>query len=1011
MARMPTNRFRQQVILWLVAALGLLWAAIAWDAHRIEEQAVDNARRETAAWATTFASQAQATFVYVDHALLVLRQTWLSHPTEMGEAIKLHQDAAEGAILQVAVIDSRGYLVYSNLGVPQEPTFLGDREHFTVHQAQLQDQLFISRPVQGRVSGKWSIQVTRPMFRNGQFAGVVVISVDPDHFVKFYQQTGFGNDGVARMIRDSGEIMARSSEQDKYVGTVIKTSPYTDPGAPLQGTFQRKAQADGVERLSSYYRLPQYGMTFVVGPSIQDLLAPVHSQQARGALAGLIVSFLLVLVSWQLLRNAARQLAARASQAESRVQLQASHDLLDKLSKHVPGAFFQFQQFANGRMCFPYASHGLLEVCGVAPEQVRDDAGPAFSAVHPDDYDRVMASIAHSASGLKAWHSEYRSHIPHRGLRYLAGQAAHPERLEDGSTLWHGFITDVTERKLAESKLQLAASVFTHAREGIMITDAKGTIIDVNETFTRITGFSREEALGQNPRMLNSGRQPPEYYSAMWRTLLETGHWSGEVWNRRKDGEVYAEMQTVSAVRDGAGQTQNYVALFSDISPMKAHQQQLEHIAHYDALTHLPNRVLLADRLQQAIHQSQRRRHSLAVVFLDLDGFKAVNDRHGHAVGDTLLITLAQRMKAAMREGDTLARIGGDEFVAILADLEQAQDCSPVLDRLLLAASAPFESGAVVLQVSASMGVTVYPQDGSDADLLMRHADQAMYAAKQAGKNRYHLFDVEHEVAVKTRRESLDRVCLALAQNEFVLYYQPKVNLRERKVVGVEALIRWQHPERGLLAPSAFLPLVEDHPVSVAIGEWVVQTALTQLSVWQAAGMTMPISVNVGALQMQQADFVDRLAMLLRAQPDVAPYQLELEILETSALEDVAVASQTMHACRAVGVRFALDDFGTGYSSLTYLKHLPAEMIKIDQSFVRGMLGDVDDLSIVRGVIGLSAAFGRAVIAEGVETEDHCVKLLAIGCDLVQGFGIARPMPAKDVPGWVIQWTQEGLRT
>jgi diguanylate cyclase (GGDEF)-like protein/PAS domain S-box-containing protein len=595
-------------------------------------------------------------------------------------------------------------------------------------------------------------------------------------------------------------------------------------------------------------------------------------------------------------------------------------------------------------------------------------------------------------------------------LRTLAGHAAHPQRLEDGSTLWHGLITDITDRTLAERKLQLAASVFTHAREGIMITDPKGTIVDVNETFTRITGFSSEEAVGQNPRILNSGRQSPDYYAAMWRELLKSGHWSGEVWNRRKDGEVYAEMQTVSAVVDAAGQTQNYVALFSDITPMKAHQQQLEHIAHYDALTHLPNRVLLADRLQQAMHQSQRRKHSLAVVYLDLDGFKSVNDRHGHAIGDVLLIALAQRMKAALREGDTLARMGGDEFVAILVDLEHAQDCDPILDRLLQAASAPFEINALVLQVSASMGVTLYPQDGSDADLLMRHADQAMYAAKQAGKNRYHLFDVEREEAVQSRREGLERVRTALDKNEFVLYYQPKVDIRRKRVVGVEALLRWQHPDHGLLAPASFLPQVEDHPVSIAIGEWVIETALVQMGAWQMAGLTLSTSVNVGALQMQQPGFVNRLAEILRAHPDVSPRLLELEILETSALEDIGEVSRTMLACRILGVRFALDDFGTGYSSLTYLKHLPAEMIKIDQSFVRDMLSDVDDLAIVRGVISLSVAFGRSVIAEGVETQAHCDQLLALGCDLAQGYGIARPMPAQDIPGWVATWTAGGAQ-
>jgi EAL domain-containing protein (putative c-di-GMP-specific phosphodiesterase class I) len=306
------------------------------------------------------------------------------------------------------------------------------------------------------------------------------------------------------------------------------------------------------------------------------------------------------------------------------------------------------------------------------------------------------------------------------------------------------------------------------------------------------------------------------------------------------------------------------------------------------------------------------------------------------------------------------------------------------------------------------MGVTIYPQDGSDADLLMRHADQAMYAAKQAGKNRYHLFDVENEVAVKARRESVDRIRTALEQREFVLHYQPKVDLRKREVVGVEALIRWQHPQRGLLPPADFLPFVEDHPISIAIGEWVIETALAQMRAWKTDSLTLHVSVNVGALQMQQRGFVVWLAEMLKTYPDVPAHQLELEILETSALDDIGEVSQTMQACRAVGVRFALDDFGTGYSSLTYLKHLPAEMIKIDQSFVRDMLSDVDDLSIVRGVIGLSVAFGRSVIAEGVETEAHCAQLLAMGCDLAQGYGIARPMPAQDVPSWVAQWTVSG---
>lgn len=561
------------------------------------------------------------------------------------------------------------------------------------------------------------------------------------------------------------------------------------------------------------------------------------------------------------------------------------------------------------------------------------------------------------------------------------------------------------EKSQSDVRLQLAATVFSHAREGIMIVDAADLIVDVNDMFSEITGFSREDALGHRPsELLNSDRQADDFYAARRHALETTGYWSGEIWNRRKNGEVFAEMLTISTVRDTEGHTQNYVALFTDITPMKDYQRQLEHIAHFDALTSLPNRVLLADRMQQALTQGLRRGRSVAVVYLDLDGFKAINDTYGHGRGDELLVALAHRMKGALRDGDTLARIGGDEFVAVLVDLEHVQDAEPVLERLLKAAAAPVLIEDAALQVSASIGVTVYPQDDSEVDQLLRHADQAMYVAKQAGKNRFHLFDVAQDAAVKTQRESLDHINRALQQQEFVLYYQPKVNMRTGAVIGAEALIRWQHPQRGLLAPAAFLPVVENHPVNDSIGEWVIDTALQQMARWKAAGLDLAVSVNIGAHQLQQRDFAQRLTRLLQRYPSVLPQALELEILETSALEDLAQVYQAILNCQALGVRFALDDFGTGYSSLTHLRHLPAEVIKIDQSFVRDMLHDSNDLAIVRGVIGLADAFLREVIAEGVETTAHGLQLLALGCERAQGYGIARPMPAADMPAWVISW-------
>ncbi|TSA06035.1 MAG: EAL domain-containing protein [Comamonadaceae bacterium] len=457
--------------------------------------------------------------------------------------------------------------------------------------------------------------------------------------------------------------------------------------------------------------------------------------------------------------------------------------------------------------------------------------------------------------------------------------------------------------------------------------------------------------------------------------------------------------------RDADGKPLRMIGTNSDITVRKAHQSQLEHLAHFDALTNLPNRVLLADRLQQAMAQALRRAQHLAVAYLDLDGFKTINDQHGHDVGDQVLIALAQRMRQVLREGDSLARIGGDEFVIALLDVDDRVASLPMLNRLKAACAQNVQVGALSLQVSVSVGITFYPQaQDIDADQLLRQSDQAMYQAKLAGKNRLHFFDTTQDSSIRGRHESVERIRLALELHEFVLHYQPKVNMRSGQIVGAEALIRWQHPEKGLLSPAMFLPLIEDHPLAVDIGEWVIDTSLTQIERWHAAGLDMRVSVNVGSRQLQQSDFVDRLKFILAKHPQVKPSSLELEVLETSALEDIAQVSDVIEACERIGVKFALDDFGTGYSSLSYLKLLRVATLKIDQSFVRDMLEDPDDLAILRGVIGLAAAFKRQVIAEGVETVAHGTLLLQLGCELAQGYGIAQPMSAEQMPAWSTAW-------
>lgn len=642
--------------------------------------------------------------------------------------------------------------------------------------------------------------------------------------------------------------------------------------------------------------------------------------------------------------------------------------------------------------------------------------GLAILTIYKDILPMLMGSIVITAHHfLFNWLQSQQFYIGHDPIMifnygcgmqyvYLHGVMVASEALVLGYII-HKATQEFLKNAQTEEMLQLAASVFTHAQEGVMISDIDGTIIDVNHAFVKITGYSKNDVIGKNPSLLNSDRQSKEYYTAMWNQLIETGSWYGEIWNRRKNGEVYAEILTISTVHDTQGNPKHYVALFSDISTIKEHEQKLQKLAYFDSLTALPNRRLFSDRLQQAMIQAHRRTQPLAVIYLDLDGFKSINDTYGHNIGDQLLITLSTRMKNALREGDTLARIGGDEFVAILVDLADTTESEPIVSRLLLAASEPVQLDELTLQVSASLGITFYPQiEETDADQLMRQADQAMYQAKTSGKNRFHLFDTIHDHTIRSQHENLERFKIALATDELRLYYQPKVNMRTGKIIGAEALIRWQHPQKGLLAPALFLSVIEEHSLANELGEWVINTALTQMEAWHNQDLDIPVSVNISARHLGQTNFVQRLEEILSLHPNVKPSCIELEILETSALENMTQAFSVIEECRKIGVEFALDDFGTGYSSLTYLKHLPVTLLKIDQTFVRDMLDDPDDLAILEGIISLAEAFRRNVIAEGVETVEHGEMLLQLGCDLAQGYGIARPMPADQLIQWAKEW-------
>ncbi len=671
--------------------------------------------------------------------------------------------------------------------------------------------------------------------------------------------------------------------------------------------------------------------------------------------------------------------------------LRQQKQFLDDIINSLPGIFYMLDADAH----FVRVNPLFLQVTGHTQQEL--DRMTALDLFEGDDQALIAQRMQEAfLNGSASAEAELVLKSGQKVPYYFTG---HLSRRDDRAYLV-GIGTDITERKRSEDALRITASVFDNSREAVLITDTDNDILDVNQAFLDITGYSRAEVLGKNPRLLSSGHHDRDFYAAMWQTLRRERGWRGEIWNRRKSGEIYAELLSISAICDGDGKVQRYVGVFSDISHLKAHEAELSRIAHYDALTGIPNRVLLADRMKQAIAQAAREQNMVAVCYLDLDGFKHINDTLGHDAGDQVLVEIADRIGKTLRGGDTVARLGGDEFVVVLLGLEKGEECMATLERLLAAIAEPMQVKEQTLALSTSIGVSIYPLDDEDPDTLLRHADQAMYVAKQSGKNRFHIYDPALGMRTRSQHALLNSIREALERQQFELHYQPKIDLRTRRLAGAEALIRWRHPTRGLLFPAEFLRPIENTELDIEIGDWVIASALAQLDRWRQDGLDIEVSINISAHHLESRNFVGQLQQQLAQYPDLPQDRLQIEVLETAALNDIAIVRDVIGACRKFGVRFALDDFGTGYSSLSYLSGLPVDVLKIDQSFVRDMLEDKGDHAIVQGIIGLAHAFGRQIVAEGIETEAHYRALLDMGCSHGQGYLIARPMAADELRRW-----------
>lgn len=574
----------------------------------------------------------------------------------------------------------------------------------------------------------------------------------------------------------------------------------------------------------------------------------------------------------------------------------------------------------------------------------------------------------------------------------------------------HQIELEMQNEELRQTQIELDTQreryfdLYDLAPVGYCTLSEEGLILEANLTAAILLGISRSKLVGRLMSEFVHKEDQNNYYLYRKKSFRSDEKFSFELRLLRENSSPFwAHIVTTAAKNSDDVFVLRLV--MSDITEKKIYEDELNRIAQYDTLTNLPNRVLLSDRLSQGMAQCQRHGFHLAVVYLDLDGFKEVNDTHGHEVGDHVLISLSNQMKQTLQEGDTIARIGGDEFVIILLDLKTIEDAIPMIARLLEATSKSINVDNLLLRITASLGVTFYPQAQKiDTDLLLRQADQAMYQAKLAGRNRYHVFDTQQDTLLRESYEFIENMRKAMQLSEFLLYYQPKVNMKTGVIIGVEALIRWQHPQNGLLQPAHFLPMIEDHPLSIDLGEWVINAALTQMELWHHEGVNVHVSVNVSARQLQEDNFVNRLEEILALHPDINPAYLELEVLETSKLEDMTRISKIIQSCREFKVLFSLDDFGTGYSSLTYLQQLPIATIKIDQSFIRDMFNNPNDLAILSGIISLAHAFHLNIIAEGVETIEHGELLLQMGCECAQGYAIARPMPAHELPNWLATW-------
>ncbi|HEY5579635.1 MAG TPA: EAL domain-containing protein [Rhodoferax sp.] len=985
--------------IWLLAALvfAAVWLHTFGLIDDDHSKAMAGAESQIVNLARLSQEHAERVFYSVDQTLHLVRSEYQEYPGHLD----LRLMAVEGVfdkktIRQVSIVDASGHLVQSSLSLSDQ-TNVSDRDYFKALRVSSSDTLFISNPEFEPAGGRWSIQFSRRLVgHDGEFAGVVVVALDPTYFTRFYGQLQLGQQGVAALYGLTGSVFARKTAgTETFAGNAAASPVFARLAQGIEsGTLTYRGVTDGIERLYHFKKLPSYPLVVLVGLEHTAVLAGQAQTRVQRLREAVILSVLLLalagLLSWYVVISRRHSVAQQQALAQ-----------LTNLTDHVPGLVFQYLLRPDGSSCFPFVSKGVSDIYRSSVQDMRKDGAQVFAMIHPQDLPAVEAAIAASAKTLTPWKHDYRVRFEDGTVRWLSSRAA-PQQLDDGSVLWHGFVSDVTEQKKAEESLITLSAAVEQSPVSIVISDPQGLIEYVNPMFEQVSGYRRADVIGQNPRILSSHDKTVAEYREMWAMLLAGETWHGEFYNRRKDGSLYWEQAVIAPIFDDHGRPIHYLAIKEDITKRKADEAEIEHLAFYDSLTGLPNRRLLIDRLQQVLAVGTRSQHNGALLFIDLDNFKLLNETYGHEQGDAMLKQVSHRINFCVREGETVARLGGDDFVVLLQDLsdqqtEAATQAEVVGQKILDALRQPYPFGHFTYHASASVGVALFNASHDTVEELFKRADLALYQAKDAGRNTLRFFDPEVQAAISARAALESDMRRGLQEEQFLLHYQPQVD-QAGHLTGVEALVRWQHPLRGMVSPAHFIPLAEETGLILPLGQWVMETACRQLQQWGTQPHTahLMIAVNVSALQFHRESFVsDVLATLERTGAPAS--RLKLELTESLLVKDVEGIIAKMVALKAHGVGFSLDDFGTGYSSLSYLKRLPLDQIKIDQSFVSDALSNPKDAALVRATVAMGRGLGMMVIAEGVETQAQRDFLESEGCLNFQGYFFGRPVPVAEL--------------